>query len=152
MSKTQMIRDAIAGGKLPLSKIMEKTGLQGRGSVESLCQYLQSKGQVTIDRSGDEPVIASSKGKKRKAAKRTGKPRHKKAARKTRHTGARLRKIAAAINAAPPYHQLALQQLIAASKLLRETVNHQVEGLEDNPLLTGAMLNAQRAESLAEAA
>lgn len=87
---------------------------------------------------------------KRRAKKKRG---HKKA-RKVRQTKT-MRAIAdkvAARTDAPPLKPLALKQLITACRLLRQTVTNQVEGLEDNPMLTGAMQNAEAAESLAEAA
>lgn len=62
-----------------------------------------------------------------------------------------MRDIAARAGAATPLSALALRQLIAASQLLRVTIAEQVDGLDKNPLLTGAIANAERAERLAEA-
>lgn len=86
------------------------------------------------------------------------KRRHKKkhAAKQSSKSGKKtIRTIAdkvAARTDAPPLKPLALRQLITACRLLRQTVTNQVEGLEDNPMLTGALQNAEAAESLAEAA
>lgn len=150
MSKAQQIRDAVAAGKLTLSELMEKTGLQGRGKVESICLYLQNKGEITIDRSGDEPVIAKAAAK-RKANKRPKKSRSHKKPRKARRTKT-LRQIVERVAQRPALGQLAIAQLIAASRLLRTTIREQVDGLDNNPLLTGALQNAERDEALAEAA
>jgi hypothetical protein len=57
MSKSAYIRAALAGGKLPLSKLIEKTGMIGRKKAYDLCCYLRTRGEITIDGSTDDPVF-----------------------------------------------------------------------------------------------
>ena len=56
-----------------------------------------------------------------------------------------------AIAGITPVFRLVVGQLIAASRLLRTTVSTNVEGLENDRLLTGALQNAERAEAIMEA-
>jgi hypothetical protein len=86
---------------------------------------------------------------KRRAKKKRG---HKKPARSARPKPCAPSLTKSPPAPTPPLKPLALRQLITACRLLRQTVTNQVEGLEDNPMLTGAMQNAEAAESLAEAA
>lgn len=155
-SKSSLIRDTIAHeGALPLSRLMERIGLQNRKKTLDLCVFMRGKGQLTIDRSGDEPLIGPGSGKPRKASKaskRAAKPaRHKKArkARQVRPFKALVEKHTAAV---PVLRDLLLDNLIASAENLAATLRREVEGIETNPTLIAAIEQQERAAQIARAA
>lgn len=160
MSKTQAVRAALAD--LSAGEDLDIAGIRAATSDPSIAanhiKCMIKSGEVLVSGSGRKHryrLNSNHTTTRQRNAEHTLpiKRRKKKPARKaTKKRSARIRKIAEAITTAPPLSRLALQQLIAASSLLRATVTNQVDGLDTNPLLTGALQNAERAESLAEAA
>jgi hypothetical protein len=129
-SKSQLIRDAVAQHKsLPLSKLMEVSSLQNRKKTLDLCVYMRGKGEVTIDRSGEEPIIGQGSGKPTKSPRAGSKKKHSKALR-----------------------DLAINNLIASAKALADTLRREVEGVENNPNLMAAIETQERAAEIARVA
>lgn len=159
MSKTQQIRDVLAGGKLPLSKLLEKTGLMSRKGTEDLCYYLQTCGEVKIDRSGEEPVIQLT-GRRAPPPKRAGakgkKPAGRKAKPVKRRKAAGYRRIAfkftKAVRNGHDLNTLTVENFRAAGEGLAAAVRTQVDGVDDNPALAAALANLERAGKIYDAA
>ena len=158
MSKTAKIRNALVGGPLPLSQLLEKTGSLGRKSTYDLCCYLRTRGEVTIDTSSDDPVIKltgrtptpkRAGNKSKKPAGRRGKGKSIKHARKAGKI-VTLRGIARKHIGAPVISlcDLALDNYLAAGAQLRVAIKEQVDGVDEDAVLKSALDNHDRAEKM----
>ena len=160
MSKTHKIRNALAGGQLPLSQLLEKTGSLGRKSTYDLCCYLRTRGEVTIDTSSDDPVIkltgskprSASKKKPGKRAQRSKAPKRTYKPRKIVTLKGIVRKHAGATASTPRLSDLAFDNYIAAGVQLRVVIHEQVDGVDEDVVLKSALDNHDRAEKLFRAA
>jgi hypothetical protein len=145
MSKSADIRAALAGGELPLSQLLEKTGMLSSKKLRDLCYYMKTRGEVEIDVGGEELVI-------KLAGRRSPPPKRKQNARKPRKSATMKRAPKAIKVRGPDLHDLALANLIAAGNDLRTAVKEQVEDIEADALLAGALSAHERAQNLFEAA
>jgi hypothetical protein len=157
MSKAQKIRDAL--GKLAASEVMPHDQLQEKTGLDDLSvvigSMLRSGEVIATGKKGERCYRLNPKHTPKRGIDKTLPIKRKKKTRKTTRKprqGKTLREIRDEYMRHPPLGKLALDQLIAASRLLRTTVAANVEGLENDPLLTGALQNAERAEAMAEAA
>lgn len=145
MTKTARIREVLAAAKgksLTFDALMEAGEFTGKASVENACLYLQKKGEVKIDRSTDPFVITLTAGKRGRPAKKPGR-KPKKAARAPRQT--------ARPTPRADVRTLALANLVASASALRAAVRGEVDGVDDNLLLAGAIDTLDRAEQLLQA-
>jgi hypothetical protein len=153
MSKSQDIRDAIEKhGELPLSKLMETANLQNRKKTIDLCVFLRGKGELTIDRTGEEPVIGKGTGKPTNPRFVKPKPATPKKSREI-DRAARPFKVLVDKHAAPitGLRDLLFDNLIASVNNLAATLRREVEGIETNPTLIAAIEQQERAANLAMA-
>jgi hypothetical protein len=145
MSKSQTIRDALAGGALTFRELHLKIGGDDK-KLYDLCCYLRGRGEIKIAGDEDKTVSLSArrapprKGK-RSAGKKTVNRPYKRLA--DRH--------APAANDAD-LRALALDNYIGASALLRQAVEDGVEDLAVAHGLRNALANHDRAEKLLAAA
>ena len=156
-SKSELIRAAVAEHhRLPLSKLMEVSGLQNRKKTLDLCVYMRGRGEVTIDRSGEEPIIGAGSGKPKKTPRAGGKKKHVKSPRKAvydpRNGSMSMKQIVAKHvpeSRTEALARIALQNLIASTEGLTATVRDQVEGIENNPSLRAQIEASERAAQMA---
>lgn len=147
MSKSSKIREALTAGPLPLSQLLEKTGILGRKSAYDLCCYMRGRGEMKIT-PGEDPVIALT-GKKGKTAppQKTKTPR----GRRTVTLKGIVRKHT--VTDEPlTLHRLALTNLLAAGNHLRVVIHTNIDGIDDDAILKAALDNHDRAEQILRAA
>lgn len=159
MSKAEKIRQALAGGKkLALPEIRELvpgiqsgyiTAMVKRGELIAEGEGHKHTYRLNPDYTPDAPPHAHSRPTKRK--KRIQGHMTMKRARKAARSGKTLADITARL-AQPSTRDLALDNYIGASALLRTALRDQVDGLEDNPMLVAALAQHERAEKLVRAA
>lgn len=87
--------------------------------------------------------------RQRKAAESMPIKRRKKRGKPQKKT---MRSVALKIIATPSLRDLAIHNLIETNRQLRQVVAEQVDGIDNNPILAGAIKAAERAEQIAEAA
>lgn len=157
MSKAQQIRDALstlgASEVMPYGQLQNKTGLDDLSVVVG--SMLRSGEVIAIGKKGERCYRLNPKHTPKRGIDKTLPVKRKKKARKTLRKPRQvktLRQITERVAERPALGKLALDQLIAASSLLRTTIEQQVDGLDTNPILVGALQNAERAERLAEVA
>ena len=150
MSKTQSIRDALAGGPLTFHHLHLKIGGDSK-VLSNLCLYLRAKGEVKIGSDEDRTITLLSRRAppQGRRAKSAGKGKLMKRPYKRiadKHARARPSSNGADLRS------LAAENLIAAGALLRQTIEDGVEGLEQNFAIKHALDNQRRAEQLWQAA
>lgn len=148
MSKAKKLRDALQdAGKegLPRAECVKILG-----SCGSMSNFV-GRGEIIIDGGNVRLNPDYTPARQRKTAEAIPIKRRKKAAKPAKKPRT-LREVAERIAAAPTRDNLIISNLIAASQNLRQVIAAQVEGVEQDPLLTGAMQVCERAELLAEAA
>ena len=155
MSKADAIRKALAGGKkLTLPEIREQVpGINGR-DVNPLAR----RGELIAEGQGRKHTYClnpdytpDAKPRPAKRKKRIKGHMAIQRARKAGRSGKTLADIAARL-AQPSPRDLALDNYIGASELLRTALRDQVDGLDDNPMLVAALAQHERAEKLVRAA
>jgi hypothetical protein len=159
MSKAEKIRQALAGGKkLTLPEIREHapglkssylTAMTKRGELIAEGEGHKHTYRLNPDYTPDAPPRTHPRPAKRK--KRIKGHMAMKRARKAVRSGKTLADIAARLRE-PSARDLALDNYIGASALLRTALRDQVDGLDDNPMLVAALAQHERAEKLVRAA
>jgi hypothetical protein len=154
MKKADAIRKALAGGKkLTLAEIREHApGIKG-SDVNRLTQrgelIAEGEGHKHTYRLNPDHTPDPTRIDQRK--KRIKGHMAMRRARKAARSGKTLADIAARL-AQPSTRDLALDNYIGASALLRTALRDQVDGLDDNPMLVAALAQHERAEKLVRAA
>ena len=142
MSKTQTIRDALAGGPLAFRQLHLKIGGDDK-KLTDLCCYLRTRGEVKIGDDEDRTITllksgggkrAAPKGKKSVGEKAVKRP-YKRLAAKVARDGAEL-------------PALALDNYVAAGALLRQAIEDGVDDLDGALGIRAALANHDRAEKL----
>lgn len=167
MSKSQQIRDALAGcaagEDMSIIEIREAAGdnkiVSGNLSAMVKNGAVIASGEGHSHRYRLNPDYTPKRGGgiertlpvKRKKKKNANKPRGgAMPARKVKNLKQIARRLAAAPNK-PQASQLSIENLKAAASHLASTVRDQVENLEDNPALLAAVEQHERAAALVEA-
>lgn len=154
MKKAEKIRQALAGGKkLALPEIRERVpGIQS-GYITAMVK----RGELIAEGEGHKhtyrlnPDYAPDASRPAKRKKRIKGHMAMQRARKAARNGKTLADIAARL-AQPSTRDLALDNYIGASALLRTALRDQVDGLDDNPMLVAVLAQHERAEKLVRAA
>lgn len=156
MSKADDIRKALAGGKsLTKEQIAAAVGFTlnnpmtyfARGELISAGPLGNKTYRLNPDRKDTSRAPSRPTKRKKRLKGHMAMQRAGKAAR----SGKTLADIAARL-AQPSPRDLALDNYIGASELLRTALRDQVEGLDDNPMLVAALAQHERAEKLVRAA
>jgi len=142
MSKTQTIRDALAGGPLAFRQLHLKIGGDDK-KLYDLCCYLRTRGEIKIAADEDRTItlLKSGGGRIARKGKRTA---GKKAVKRPYK---RLADKAAQRNSAG-LPALALDNYIGAGALLRQAIEDGVEDLKAAIGLRNALANHDRAEKI----
>lgn len=159
MNKSDKLRAALreAGNRMTRADAVAILGAPGglsnmMGTGELSAEKIDGKAWI---------VLAPNYTRMRKAEKalplkRKKKPAANKKTAKTTGKGSyKIRALIAKLETrseAPPLQQLIAHNLRAACALLRATVVEEIDNLDANPRLNAALANAERAESMAEAA
>jgi hypothetical protein len=154
MKKADAIRKALAGGKkLTLPEIRE----HAPGLKSSYLTAMTKRGELIAEGEGHKHTyrlnpdhtldVTRIDQRKKRIKGHTAMRRARKAAR----SGKTLADITARL-AQPSPRDLALDNYIGASELLRTALRDQVDGLDDNPMLVAALAQHERAEKLVRAA
>ena len=136
MSKSQQIRDALAGGELPIAALHEKIGGPPQ-KINDLLNFLKTRGEIAFRGKGPDRYA-------RLVKRRQGGPRpvtRKKHIERTTRPAPASRSLG----------DLLEENLIAAGFELRQVVTEQVEDLEKNSELVRAISYHARAEALYKA-
>ena len=164
MKKTQQIRDALtAHGPLTLEGLLEHTGLVGKKSVHMLCLYLRKHGQLTIGQNtnGETLYKLGAAPKRLKGARKAGRKTARAPKRMTRGQGFAQKVATARRNeaidlevyrlAAAHRARLTIDNLTASTLYLLAALRREVDGIENNHTLLGAVEAGERAVALAKA-
>jgi hypothetical protein len=154
MSKADAIRKALAGGKkLTLPEIRE----HAPGLKSSYLTAMAKRGELIAEGQGHKHTyrlnpdhtldVTRIDQRKKRIKGHMAIQRARKAAR----SGKTLADITARL-AQPSPRDLALDNYIGASELLRTALRDQVDGLDDNPMLVAVLAQHERAEKLVRAA
>ena len=147
MSKTQTIRDALAGGPLAFRKLHLEIGGDDKKLID-LCCYLRTRGEIKIAADEDRTITLLKSGGGKRAARKGKKPAGKKAVKRPYK---RLADKAARHNDSD-LPALALDNYIGAGALLRQAIEDGVEDLDNAHGIRAALANHDRAEKLLAAA
>lgn len=156
MSKSQDIRDALAGGALTFKQLHEKVGGTDKQLLD-LCCYLRTKGQVKIGSDEDKTITPTGRRgappQARRAASGKKSAGKKKGGRKTVRSYRQLAdKTVNGHKGGGGYQSIVLENLVGAGVLLRQAVEDGVELDANNFGLKHAMDNYERAAKLYKAA
>jgi hypothetical protein len=140
VSKADKIRAALAGG-VELSKPDLEAAI---GEALKYAPTVHLPGEL-VSRIGDAGLRVYRLGKPQKRAKKKT-PRRLKGhmAEKREREAKTLKEIAKR----PGLSALTLDNYVGATELLIKTIEQEVEGLQDNPLLATALANHKRAEAM----
>lgn len=155
MSKTDRIREVLAAATTPLSPEQVCAALgepaEHAKKIADLLSYMRQRG-TAAGSNADGWTAGSGKPPQRKAAKRPKRPKRLKGFKAER----RERKKQAARSFAdfikrPGLSHHALENYVGATELLITTIEQEVEGLANNPLLSAALANHKRAQAMFKA-
>ena len=147
MSKSQNIRDALAGGPLSFRDLHLKIGGDDK-KLTDLCCYLRTRGEIKIGSDEDRTVTLLRSGGGKRAARKGKRPAGKKAVKRPFKRLAE--KVARRKLIDLP--ALALDNYLGAGALLCQAVEDGVEDLTVAHGLRNALANHDRAEKILAAA
>jgi len=159
MSRIQQVRDALAAGPIPFRDLHLKIG----GDDVKLRQTLYGMthaGEVKVGDDEDKTVKllrSTPQGKRKKPAHKSLR-RFQRRMNKGKHVKRPYKKLAQRVagSSLRPHPSslpdLALANYLGAGALLRQAIEDQVDGLDDNFALRNAVANHERAEQILDAA
>jgi len=158
MTLAVKLREALpAGTELNRDGMSDATGLTGKRLYNQLYAATTRGELLDRDKNGEkfyrlnpDYQRGGHKAKADKPKKVAGKKGKRKYTRKVEKRP--YRKLLKSVSGGAALRDLALDNYLAASALLRTTVGEQVEDVDQNPALTGAIANHDRARTLYAAA